>query len=150
MCFDCLTDATNAFVNRQILHSGTLPGAPPPVSCCLSQVMSAVPDQAVAVEIDDDRKLEELGYVPSFKREFSNLATVRYRFSRAFPHLRLTKPVHRSALRSASWYFLQPEPKNSAAHQVVCQGVCSSVSTTFNTPLLLGGPSSVCPDTLWP
>jgi len=39
--------------------------------------MSAVPDQAVAVGIDDDRKLEELGYVPSFKREFSNLATVR-------------------------------------------------------------------------
>ena len=111
MCFDCLTDATNAFVNRQILHSGTLPGAPPPVSCCLSQVMSAVPDQAVAVEIDDDRKLEELGYVPSFKREFSNLATVRCRFSRAFPRPHLTKPVHRLALRSASWYFLRPEPK---------------------------------------
>jgi len=26
---------------------------------------------------DDDKKLESLGYVPSFKREFSNLATVR-------------------------------------------------------------------------
>ena len=26
---------------------------------------------------DDDRELEALGYVPSFKREFSNLATVR-------------------------------------------------------------------------
>ena len=25
---------------------------------------------------DDDRELEALGYVPSFKREFSNLATV--------------------------------------------------------------------------
>jgi hypothetical protein len=25
---------------------------------------------------DDDKKLESLGYVPSFKREFSNLATV--------------------------------------------------------------------------
>ena len=25
---------------------------------------------------DDDRLLEEFGYVPSFKREFSNLATV--------------------------------------------------------------------------
>jgi hypothetical protein len=24
---------------------------------------------------DDDKKLESLGYVPSFKREFSNLAT---------------------------------------------------------------------------
>ena len=105
------TRVSSAFVNCQILHSGTLPGTPPPVSCCLSRVMSAVPDQAVAVEIDDDRKLEELGYVPSFKREFSNLATVRCRFSRAFPHLHLTKPVHRLALRSASWYFLRPEPK---------------------------------------
>jgi hypothetical protein len=28
-------------------------------------------------EDDDDKKLESLGYVPSFKREFSNLATVR-------------------------------------------------------------------------
>jgi hypothetical protein len=26
---------------------------------------------------EDDKKLESLGYVPSFKREFSNLATVR-------------------------------------------------------------------------
>ena len=47
--------------------------------------MSAVPDQVVAVETDDDKKLEELGYVPSFKREFSNLATVSRRFSKGFP-----------------------------------------------------------------
>ena len=46
--------------------------------------MSAVPDQVVAVEIDDDRKLEELGYIPSFKREFSNLATVSLLFSKSF------------------------------------------------------------------
>ena len=26
---------------------------------------------------DDDNKLLEIGYVPSFKREFSNIATVR-------------------------------------------------------------------------
>ena len=26
---------------------------------------------------EDDKKLEAMGYVPSFKREFSNLATVR-------------------------------------------------------------------------
>jgi hypothetical protein len=26
---------------------------------------------------EDDRELEAMGYVPSFKREFSNLATVR-------------------------------------------------------------------------
>ncbi|TFK48319.1 APC amino acid permease [Heliocybe sulcata] len=54
---------------------------------------------------DDDRELEALGYVPSFKREFSNLATISFAFS--------------------------------------IMGLCSSVATTFNTPLLLGGPSSV-------
>ncbi|KAG6876884.1 hypothetical protein C0992_011448 [Termitomyces sp. T32_za158] len=45
----------------------------------------------------DDNELVALGYKPSFKREFSNIAT----------------------------------------------GLCSSVATTFNTPLLLGGPASV-------
>ena len=34
--------------------------------------------------LDDDKLLEDIGYVPSFKREFSNLATVRFpRVSRA-------------------------------------------------------------------
>ncbi|KII90043.1 hypothetical protein PLICRDRAFT_40226 [Plicaturopsis crispa FD-325 SS-3] len=56
-------------------------------------------------ETDDDKALEELGYVPSFKREFSNLATISFAFS--------------------------------------IMGLCSSVATTFNTPLLLGGPASV-------
>ena len=55
--------------------------------------MSAVPDQAVAAGIDDDRKLEELGYVPSFKREFTNLATVRRRFPKNPVRLLLIKPV---------------------------------------------------------
>jgi len=50
--------------------------------------MSA-PDQTVAVAVDDDRKLEELGYVPSFKREFSNLATVRRHFSADLLHSHL-------------------------------------------------------------
>ncbi|KAH9943790.1 APC amino acid permease [Amylocystis lapponica] len=54
---------------------------------------------------DDDKRLEEIGYVPSFKREFSNLATISFAFS--------------------------------------IMGLCSSVATTFNTPLLLGGPASV-------
>ncbi|KIK97236.1 hypothetical protein PAXRUDRAFT_825124 [Paxillus rubicundulus Ve08.2h10] len=53
---------------------------------------------------DDDRNLEVLGYKPSFKREFSNLATISFAFS--------------------------------------IMGLCSSVATTFNTPLLLGGPAS--------
>lgn len=67
--------------------------------------MPSAPDAMVATGIDDDRKLEELGYIPSFKREFSNLATISFAFS--------------------------------------IMGLCSSVATTFNTPLLLGGPSSV-------
>jgi len=54
---------------------------------------------------DDDRELVALGYKPSFKREFSNLATISFAFS--------------------------------------IMGLCSSIATTFNTPLLLGGPSSV-------
>ncbi|KAF7986306.1 hypothetical protein HWV62_35262 [Athelia sp. TMB] len=54
---------------------------------------------------DDDLELKALGYMPSFKREFSNLATISFAFS--------------------------------------IMGVCSSVATTFNTPLLLGGPASV-------
>ncbi|KAH9922202.1 APC amino acid permease [Fomitopsis serialis] len=53
----------------------------------------------------DDRLLAEFGYVPSFKREFSNLATISFAFS--------------------------------------IMGLCSSVATTFNTPLLTGGPASV-------
>jgi hypothetical protein len=31
---------------------------------------------------EDDRELVALGYKPSFKREFTNLATVRRRFDR--------------------------------------------------------------------
>ncbi|RDB23394.1 putative amino-acid permease C15C4.04c [Hypsizygus marmoreus] len=54
---------------------------------------------------DDDKELVALGYKPSFKREFSNLATISFAFS--------------------------------------IMGLCSSIATTFNTPLLLGGPSSV-------
>ncbi|KAH7909898.1 APC amino acid permease [Hygrophoropsis aurantiaca] len=54
---------------------------------------------------EDNKELEALGYVPSFRREFSNLATISFAFS--------------------------------------IMGVCSSVASTFNTPLLLGGPSSV-------
>ncbi|TFK82831.1 APC amino acid permease [Polyporus arcularius HHB13444] len=53
----------------------------------------------------DDNKLLEIGYVPSFKREFSNVATISFAFS--------------------------------------IMGLCSSIATTFNTPLLLGGPASV-------
>ncbi|KAI8990399.1 APC amino acid permease [Trametes punicea] len=53
----------------------------------------------------DDNKLLEIGYVPSFRREFSNLATISFAFS--------------------------------------IMGLCSSVATTFNSPLFLGGPASV-------
>ncbi|KAJ7889954.1 APC amino acid permease [Mycena olivaceomarginata] len=54
---------------------------------------------------DDDKELLALGYVPSFKREFSNLATISFAFS--------------------------------------IMGLCSSIATTFGTPLTLGGPSVV-------
>ncbi|KAI0092332.1 APC amino acid permease [Irpex rosettiformis] len=54
---------------------------------------------------NDDRLLQDIGYKNSFKREFTNLATISFAFS--------------------------------------IMGLCSSVATTFNTPLLIGGPSSV-------
>ncbi|KAF8608434.1 APC amino acid permease [Ceratobasidium sp. AG-I] len=57
------------------------------------------------IDNDDDAELLALGYVPSFKREFTNIATISFAFS--------------------------------------IMGMCSSIATTFNTPLLLGGPSSV-------
>ncbi|KAK7441808.1 polyamine transporter tpo5 [Stygiomarasmius scandens] len=59
---------------------------------------------SVDLSDDDDRELVALGYVPSFKREFSNLATISFAFS--------------------------------------IMGLCSSIATTFNTPLLSGGPAS--------
>ncbi|KAG7447357.1 APC amino acid permease [Guyanagaster necrorhizus] len=71
--------------------------------------MAALPEPTPSMSStmidDDDRELVALGYVPSFKREFSNLATISFAFS--------------------------------------IMGLCSSIATTFNTPLLLGGPSSV-------
>ena len=72
---------------------------------------------------DDDNKLLEIGYVPSFKREFSNIATVCaciYRTCDSITDVR---------------------PQISFAFSIM--GLCSSVATTFNTPLLVGGPSSV-------
>ena len=44
-----------------------------------------VDNASVNSTLDDDRVLQEIGYVPSFKREFSNLATVR-------PPLPFTRP----------------------------------------------------------
>ena len=37
----------------------------------------SVDDTTLAGSVEDDKLLRELGYVPSFRREFSNLATVR-------------------------------------------------------------------------
>ena len=47
-------------------------------------------------EDDDNKKLKSLGYVPSFKREFSNLATVRGSYLSSFlyfmdnPHMQIS------------------------------------------------------------
>ncbi|KAG8734152.1 hypothetical protein FRC10_011929 [Ceratobasidium sp. 414] len=65
-----------------------------------------VPAQAVNPG-DDDAELIAMGYKPSFKREFTNIATISFAFS--------------------------------------IMGMCSSIATTFNTPLTLGGPASVRP-----
>ncbi|KAG9119906.1 hypothetical protein FRC07_004839, partial [Ceratobasidium sp. 392] len=39
-----------------------------------------VPDQAIN-DGDDDVELMAMGYVPSFKREFTNIATISFAFS---------------------------------------------------------------------
>ena len=44
----------------------------------VKQDAAFVDNQSVSSVLDDDRLLQEIGYVPSFKREFSNLATVRH------------------------------------------------------------------------
>ena len=73
---------------------------------------------------DDDYNLEGLGYKSSFRREFSNLATISFAFSIL---VCICLPIsHLSVLCPLS-----------------SQGLCSSVAMTFNTPLLLGGPTSV-------
>jgi hypothetical protein len=70
-------------LNVAVNHSTVLPGAPPPpVSCQLSQVVSATPDPKIAVGLDDYRELEELGYIPSSERDLSNLTTVYHLSSR--------------------------------------------------------------------
>ena len=55
---------------------------------------------------DDDKKLESLGYVPSFKREFSNLATVRELYPFFLLLLMDGRILHRLALPLASWCAL--------------------------------------------
>ncbi|PVG00068.1 amino acid transporter [Serendipita vermifera] len=61
--------------------------------------------QPASIMDDDDAALRALGYVPSFKREFSNLSTISFAFS--------------------------------------IMGMCSSISTTFDTPYVTGGPAAV-------
>ena len=53
---------------------------------------------------EDDKKLEALGYVPSFKREFSNLATVCPHHPTLFRSVSYALRPLRSALLSALWY----------------------------------------------
>jgi hypothetical protein len=106
---------------------------------------------------DDDKELEALGYVPSFKREFSNLATVSP-FRRTYLSAKI--PLHIIYLRSLM--TRSGNTQISFAFSIMCvresysylcrvtpiscrsrRGLCSSIATTFNTPLLVGGPSSV-------
>lgn len=82
-----------------------------------------VDGSSVDSTLEDDRILQEIGYVPSFKREFSNLATVRPLFP------------------PGDVFADKPDRQISFAFSIM--GLCSSIATTFNTPLLLGGPSTV-------
>jgi hypothetical protein len=92
---------------------------------------------------EDDKKLEAMGYVPSFKREFSNLATV------CAPHSILSLflimcivPSDQLCLQHPGTYYVSRRTQSQRT-DLGRKGLCSSVAMTFNTPLLLGGPSSV-------
>jgi hypothetical protein len=103
---------------------------------------------------DDDKELEALGYVPSFKREFSNLATVSpFRHTSLFPlHIIYLRSLMTGSentqisfafsimcVRESYSYLCRVTPISCRSRR----GLCSSIATTFNTPLLVGGPSSV-------
>lgn len=92
---------------------------------------------------DDDRELEAMGYVPSFKREFTNLATVSTLAQRSALMLLMTMLL-------LDQFCIQYYGECIRHGRVFCtslteiiKGLCSSIATTFNTPLLLGGPASV-------
>ncbi|KAF8797588.1 hypothetical protein BYT27DRAFT_7219125 [Phlegmacium glaucopus] len=88
--------------------------------------MSTVDKKPVDSADEDDRELLALGYKPSFKREFTNLATISFAFS----------IMVRDYWHEGGWiYSFYSE-----------QGLCSSIAITLNTPLLLGGPSLHCRD----
>ena len=90
----------------------------------------------------DDQELLALGYKPSFKREFTNFATVSLPKCKNLSTHPLTTFPPRSALRLVSWY----EIMGGRMMDVLIygeQGMPSCIATTLNTPLLLGGPSSV-------
>ena len=91
---------------------------------------------------NDDQELLALGYKPSFKREFTNLATVSLPKCKILSRYPLMTFSPRSALRLVSWYEIIDKGKwiYSIYNK---QGMPSSIATTLNTPLLLGGPSSV-------
>ena len=61
-------------------------------------------NQSVSSTLDDDKLLEDIGYMPSFKREFSNLATVSpIRTASDFFADTLYVASPRLVSRSASW-----------------------------------------------
>jgi len=91
---------------------------------------------------DDDKKLQSLGYVPSFKREFSNLATVRGLlpfFRRHF--LMGDRILHRLALPLASWcalsYLLCDHSYTNTNHPI---GSLLVSRHHVQYPAALGGP----------
>lgn len=71
----------------------------------------------------DDKVLHDMGYKPSFRREFTNLSTVSVPESDTYE-------AHSHMVLKISFAFS-------------IMGLCSSVAVTFNTPLLIGGPASV-------
>lgn len=91
-----------------------------------------VRDRPAAESVRDEEELAALGYRSEFKREFTNLGTISFAFS--IMYVFRQHPLDRDILSSLNPNLPLP---------AYPRGLCSSVSTTFDTPMLLGGPASV-------
>jgi len=88
---------------------------------------------------DDDKKLESLGYVPSFKREFSNLATVCDSLSN-FISQSYRQSLHgRLALRLASWHVF-PFHSRAYSNAILTIGSLLIRRNYIQYPVAFGGP----------
>ena len=93
---------------------------------------------------EDNHELIALGYKPSFKREFTNLPVVRLLVSSIFFKYLCKRFLDQFRIQHNGMSFpCQSDRKNYVDMYNCFQGVGPAIAMTFNTPLTLGGPTSV-------